>query len=256
MSDSKSSTIPVLIIGSGISGIALGSQLRSKLGLSAKDIRIYERQSGIGGTWHINRYPGVACDIPAIFYSYSFAPNPKWTSLHPQGAEIVQYLREVAEDYGISDCVTCNVDVDGCVWDEEEQVWIVKLRYLKPGIGDLSTKDREELIRTKGVQEVVESEETVKARIVCSCVGGLVEPKGWPEEVKGVEEFQGKIFHSARWNYDVDLKDKDVVIIGTGCSAAQFVPKLTKEYGAKSVTQLMRSPPCEYFADWSIVDFR
>jgi cation diffusion facilitator CzcD-associated flavoprotein CzcO len=76
-----------------------------------------------------------------------------------------------------------------------------------------------------------------------SCVGGLVEPNRWPESIPGKEKFQGDIFHSARWKYDVDLKDKDVVVLGTGCSAAQFVPELTKTYGAKSVTQVMRSPP-------------
>jgi cation diffusion facilitator CzcD-associated flavoprotein CzcO len=73
-------------------------------------------------------------------------------------------------------------------------------------------------------------------------ITGLVEPKQW-ENLPGKENFQGSIFHSARWNYDVDLKDKDVIVVGTGCSAAQFVPRLTKDYGAKSVTQLMRSPP-------------
>jgi len=251
MASSKASTldprpIPVLIIGAGIAGIALASQLRSKLGLSASDISVYERQSGIGGTWHINRYPGVACDIPAVFYSYSFAPNPKWTSLHPSGREIVTYLREVAGRYGVTESVSCDVDVAGCVWDEQEQVWIVKLRHLKAGMGDLSRKDREKLIEKIGVEDVVDREETVKARLVCSCVGGLVEPKGWPDDVKGIDKFEGSTFHSARWDYNADLKEKDVVVLGTGCSAAQFVPKLTKEYGAKNVTQVMRSPPCRY----------
>ena len=70
-----------------------------------------------------------------------------------------------------------------------------------------------------------------------------VEPKVWPEEIPGKDKFQGQIFHSARWNYKVDLKGKDIIVVGTGCSAAQFVPRLTKQFGAKSVTQLMRSPP-------------
>jgi cation diffusion facilitator CzcD-associated flavoprotein CzcO len=71
----------------------------------------------------------------------------------------------------------------------------------------------------------------------------LVEPKTFPQEIPGKDKFQGHLFHSARWKFDVDLKDKDVIVVGTGCSAAQFVPRLTKEYGCKSVTQLMRSPP-------------
>lgn len=74
-------------------------------------------------------------------------------------------------------------------------------------------------------------------------MGGLVEPKGWPDNIPGADIFEGPIFHSARWDYTVDFKDKNVVVVGTGCSAAQFVPRLTKEMGAKSATQLMRSPP-------------
>lgn len=180
-----------------------------------------------------------------MFYSYSFSPNPNWTSFHPGADEIATYLREVAEKHGITGSVTCNIDVEGCRWNEEEKLWHVRLRYLKPGMGDLSSKDRRKVIRREGIERVVAREETVKAKIVCSCVGGLVEPKGWPEDIKGIERYRGSMFHSARWDYSVDLKDKDIVVIGTGCSAAQFVPKLTKDYGAKSVTQLMRSPPCQ-----------
>lgn len=243
MDADKHSTIPVLIIGAGVSGIAMGAQLRQKLSLPASDIRIVDRQSGIGGTWHINRYPGVACDVPAIFYSFSFAPNPRWTSFHPGGKEIVTYLNEVVDKFGIRRCIECDVDVAGCNWNEGEKVWEVRLRHLMPGVGDMSEKDRRKVMVDKGEEAVVEHTEVVKAKIVCSAVGGLVEPKGWPENIPGKEMFQGQIFHSARWDYSVDLKDKNVVVVGTGCSAAQFVPKLTKDYGAKSVTQLMRSPP-------------
>lgn len=111
------------------------------------------------------------------------------------------------------------------------------------GAGDLSEYDRAKKIKTQGPDSVYVAQETIRAKVVVSCVGGLVEPKIWPDTIPGEDQFQGEIFHSARWRYDVDLKDKDVVVVGTGCSAAQFVPLLTKEYGAKSVTQLMRSPP-------------
>jgi len=129
-------------------------------------------------------------------------------------------------------------------------------------MGDLSEYDRARKIQDDGRESVYVYEEKIRAKVVVSCVGGLVEPKTWPENIPGKEEFRGEIFHSARWRYDVDLKDKDVVVVGTGCSAAQFVPKLTKDYGAKSVTQLMRSPPWvvprmdppggdEWWAKWS-----
>ena len=113
-----------------------------------------------------------------------------------------------------------------------------------PGTGDLSTKERRKIMAERGREAVYFKEEKVRAKIICSAAGGLVEPNAWPESISGKDRFKGDIFHSARWDYNVDLRDKDVVVMGTGCSAAQFVPRLTKEpYNAKSVTQVMRSPP-------------
>lgn len=181
---------------------------------------------------------------PAVFYSFSFCPNPQWSSFFPPGPEIVQYLHDVCQQYEIADKIECNTDVEQCRWLENEQLWEVTLRHLIHGVGDLSSKDRLKLQQEKGDQAVFSSTEIVKAKVVISAVGGLVEPRGWPENIPGKENFKGPIFHSARWDYSVDLKDKDVVVVGTGCSAAQFVPKLSKApYHAKSVTQLMRSPP-------------
>lgn len=113
-----------------------------------------------------------------------------------------------------------------------------------PGTGDLSSKARQKMMAEKGRESVYLKEEIVRAKIVCSAAGGLVEPNSFPDDIPGLDEFEGDIFHSARWKSDVDLRDKDVIVMGTGCSAAQFVPRLTKEpYNAKSVTQIMRSPP-------------
>jgi cation diffusion facilitator CzcD-associated flavoprotein CzcO len=98
-------------------------------------------------------------------------------------------------------------------------------------------------VKEHGAQAVYLRQEKIRAKVVVSAVGGLVEPKTWPEDIPGIDKFEGEVFHSARWNYDIDLQDKDVIVVGTGCSAAQFVPKLLTDYGVKSVTQLMRSPP-------------
>ena len=112
-----------------------------------------------------------------------------------------------------------------------------------PGTGELSEKERQQRMADHGRESVYLRKEKVRAKVLISAVGGLVEPKGWPENIPGRETFEGDIFHSARWNHDVDLSGKDVIVVGTGCSAAQFVPRLTKEHNAKSVTQIMRSPP-------------
>jgi cation diffusion facilitator CzcD-associated flavoprotein CzcO len=112
------------------------------------------------------------------------------------------------------------------------------------GMGDLSSKDRLKIVQEKGEAAVYTGTEIVRAKAVISCVGGLVEPKGWPDEIPGLEKFKGDMFHSARWDESVDFNDKNVVVVGTGCSSAQIVPRLPEApYNAKSVTQLMRSPP-------------
>ncbi|KAF1946136.1 FAD/NAD(P)-binding domain-containing protein [Clathrospora elynae] len=233
---------PVIIVGAGASGIAMACQLKQQLGFD--QFRIFDRQAGIGGTWWINRYPGVACDVPAVFYSFSFAQNPNWTSFHPPGKEIVRYYHEVCEQYKITDKFELNTDIDECRWLEHEQLWQVTLRRMVSGMGDLSAKERQKIVQENGEHAVYSETEVVRAKVVVSCVGGLVEPRGWPDYIPGIENFKGKMFHSARWDESVDFTDKNVVVVGTGCSSAQLVPRLPNApYNAKSVTQLMRSPP-------------
>ncbi|KAF9640073.1 putative flavin-binding protein [Lasiodiplodia theobromae] len=234
---------PVLIIGAGESGIAAGCRLKTSLN-GFDQFRIVERQSGLGGTWWINRYPGVACDVPTVFYSFSFAPETRWGKFHPPGVDIVAYLEKVCERWGIADKVECDCEVKRAVWREDGGFWDVELWHLRRGVGDLSYKDREKLLAEGGEEAVVVRKERVRAKVLVSCVGGLVEPRGWPDEVPGKERFEGAVFHSARWRHGVDVRGKDVVVMGTGCSAAQLVPKLVaEEMGARRVTQVMRSPP-------------
>jgi cation diffusion facilitator CzcD-associated flavoprotein CzcO len=176
-------------------------------------------------------------------YSFSFAQNPHWTSLFPSGPEIIRYLYDVCEKFEILDKIQFDTSVKSVRWLDDVNEWEVQLDYLAPGVGDLSTRERQQWEKEKGVHTVVLRTEIVRAKIVCSAVGGLVEPKP-PLDVPGLDTFEGEIVHTARWKKDLDLKGKDVVVVGTGCSAGQVVPQLVKpEYGAKHVTQLMRSPP-------------
>ncbi|QDS74169.1 hypothetical protein FKW77_001772 [Venturia effusa] len=233
---------PVVIVGAGESGIAMAHKL--KVDLKCDQFRIFDRQSGLGGTWWINRYPAVAVDIPAVFYSFSFAPNPNFSSFYPPGPEIYEYLQDVCTRFGFSDKIQLNTDVSVCKWLKEEEVWEITLNHMVAGAGDLSSKDRKRKIEKEGEKSVWASTETIRAKVLVSAVGGLVEPRDAPPDVPGWDTFKGDVFHSARWNHNVDFNNKDVVVVGTGCSAAQFVPRLIKApYNAKSVTQIMRSPP-------------
>ena len=169
--------------------------------------------------------------------------NYQWSSFFPSGSEIVRYLQHVCGKYQIINNIQLNTDVSEVRWLEDEELWEATLLHVVPGTGDLSNKDRQTMIDEKGPETVYLLKEKVKAKIICSAVGAFVEPNTW-SDISGRDQFQGNIFHSGRWDYSIDLHDKDVIVIGTGCSAAQFVPRLSKEpYNVKSVTQIMRSPP-------------
>lgn len=128
-------------------------------------------------------------------------------------------------------------------WVEADEEWEIIIEQLAPGIGDMASAERKAFEKEKGGEAAVLRTERIRAKVVASACGGLVEPK--PHiEVPGLDTFQGEILHTARWNPDIDLKGKDVTVVGTGCSSAQVVASLVKpEYGVKSVTQLLRSPP-------------
>lgn len=156
---------------------------------------------------------------------------------------MIRYFQKVASEYEIVDKFHLNTDVSELRWLESEKMWEATLRYMAPGTGDLSKIDREKLIQEKGEQAVYVSSEKIRAKVAISCVGGLVEPRSYPEGVTGWDNFKGDLCHTARWN-EKDFTGKDVVVVGTGCSAAQTVPRLTHPpYNARSVTQIMRTPP-------------
>ncbi|KAK9853541.1 hypothetical protein MYU51_006751 [Penicillium brevicompactum] len=233
---------PVLIVGAGESGVAMGCRLKEVLG--SDQFRIFERQSGIGGTWWINRYPGAACDIPATLYSFSFCQKKDWSTLHPSGPELAQYLADVCAKYQIVDKIQFNTDVKELRWIEEDDEWEVTLSHLVPGAGDLAQAERDRIASQDGHHAVYVKTEIVRAKVVVSGVGGLVEPKTNPKDIPGFDDFQGDIMHTARWNDQINLRDRDVIMLGSGCSAAQVLPEIAKpEAGVRSITQLMRTPP-------------
>ncbi len=140
--------------------------------------------------------------------------------------------------------IQLNIDVTEMHYDEGKEEWEVSLLHLAEGTGDLSSRDRQQRTKKDGMESIILKRVTLRAKIVISCVGFLVEPNPWPQTIPGKETFQGEVIHSARWRKDVDLQGKDVVVIGSGSSAAQIVPAILKEpYNVNSVTQVMRTPP-------------
>ncbi|MEV0295220.1 NAD(P)/FAD-dependent oxidoreductase [Nocardia sp. NPDC050710] len=192
-----------IIIGSGFAGLGLAIRLSQQ---GRNDYLVLERGSDVGGTWRDNTYPGAACDVPSHLYSYSFALNPDWSRSFSKQGEIQNYIQGVAQRYTVLDKHIFDCDVTGVRWNNDAARW--------------------EITSTKG---------DFTADTVVSAVGALCEPS--LPDIKGINGFEGDIFHSARWNHDTDLTGKRVAVIGTGASAIQIVPAIAPKVARLDVYQ-------------------
>src|ERR687883_377080 len=112
--------VDVAILGAGFSGLGAAIRLKQQ---GFDDFVVLERGDEVGGTWWFNTYPGCACDVPSHLYSYSFAPNPDWTQTYSPQAEIRDYLRRCADDFGVRPHIRLNHEVTEAAWDEDEGRW-------------------------------------------------------------------------------------------------------------------------------------
>jgi cation diffusion facilitator CzcD-associated flavoprotein CzcO len=193
----------IAIIGAGLSGIGMAAAL---LRAGMDEFVLFERAADVGGTWRDNTYPGVGVDIPTFTYQFSYDLKPDWSRFFAKGAEVKGYIDGFVERHGVLPHVRFDSEVTERVWDEEARVW---------------------RLRVNG--------EEVTARFVISAIGPFVDPK--PIEIPGVEDFQGKVIHSARWDHDYDLKGRRVAIVGTGASAVQIVPTIAPDVAQLDVYQ-------------------
>lgn len=196
----------VAIIGAGFGGIGMGVRLR-QAGISS--FTIHEKAGNVGGTWRDNTYPGAACDVPSHLYSLSFAPKADWTRKFPQQPEILAYLEQVVDDFGLRPHLRLESEVAAATFDEDQGVW------------DLEFAD--------GTTDRVE--------VLISATGQLNRPH--IPDLAGLPSFGGTAFHSARWDHSHDFTDRHVAVIGIGASAIQFVPEIARQ--ARSITLFQRS---------------
>ena len=197
----------VAIVGSGFSGLGMAIRLKQA---GHSDFVVLERADEVGGTWQANTYPGSACDVPSHLYSFSFAPNPDWTQTYSSQPEIWAYLRRCADRFGVRPHVRLGCAVESATWLEAERRW-----------------------------ELETSGGPLRARVLVAGMGPLTEPR--IPDIPGLESFEGEVWHSARWNHDVDLRGRRVASIGTGASAIQYVPEIQKDVARLFVFQ--RTPP-------------
>ncbi|KAH6898028.1 hypothetical protein B0T10DRAFT_525456 [Thelonectria olida] len=206
--------VDVLIIGAGMSGLNLAVQLIRQHG--TRNFEMIEKSDQIGGTWWVNSYPGCGCDVPSHFFSYSFELKPDWTQKFAMQPEIHEYFDNVAKKYNVHKHVRFQSQVESATWEDASGTWLVTIRDFQSS----------QLIHRR-------------CKILVSAVGALSVPKKC--ELPGAASFRGLMFHTAEWDHSFDWKDKEVVIIGNGCSATQIVPVISAGVGAvKNVTQFSR----------------
>ncbi|UXA08253.1 NAD(P)/FAD-dependent oxidoreductase [Mycobacterium sp. SMC-2] len=198
----------VLVIGAGFGGLAAAYEL-FRDGLA--DVTVLEKAEDIGGVWRENTYPGAACDVPSNLYSYSYARKTDWGRRYAEQSDILGYIHDTADRFGLRQLVRTGVEVTSACYDDGTATWRVQT--------------------ARG--------ETFEADVLVPAVGQLSRPA--LPNIPGLERFAGPSFHSAQWRHDVDLAGKRVAVLGTGASAIQFVPRIRRIAG--HVTVFQRSAP-------------
>ncbi|MDT5180383.1 MAG: cyclohexanone monooxygenase [Mycobacterium sp.] len=195
------------IIGAGPGGLAFAIFLRRA---GFRDFTIFDREDGVGGTWRINTYPGLACDVKSHLYSFSFEKNADWSRLWSGQAEILAYFERCARKYRLGPHLALETEISSARWDAATRTW-----RLTTSAGDEHTFD-----------------------VVVSAVGLFTQPT--MPALQEEEPFTGALVHTARWDHTLDLTGRRVAVLGTGSTAAQLVPEVAKV--AERVYSIQRSP--------------
>lgn len=211
-----------LIVGAGLGGLLHGVRLLDA-GIPLNDILIVDSAGGFGGTWYWNRYPGLHCDVE----SYVYLPLLEETSYMPKHryshqTEIRGYIELMAKKWGLDQRAIFSEPTQRMTWDDKDTEWIVETGNL-----------------------------TIRSQFVILS-GGILNRAKFPD-LPGLESFKGDMFHTARWNYSITggsgddaepamfkLRDKRVGFIGTGSTAIQAIPELSKY--AKRLYVFQRTP--------------
>ncbi|UFS97289.1 flavin-containing monooxygenase [Nocardia huaxiensis] len=198
--------LEALIVGAGFGGIATGVALREA---GIENFRILDRWDRVGGTWNANTYPGVAVDVPSPIYNFSFQPRSRWSRFFAPGTEIQRYAEEVVDRQGLRDKLMLGCGVREAVFDESRDLWRI----------------------------VTDSGATITTRHLVNAVGALEHPK--PPAIDGIDDYAGKLMHTARWDHSYDYRGKRVAVIGTGATALQVIPQIAA--AAEQLTVFQRT---------------
>ena len=213
MTHNETDHLDVLIVGAGLSGIGAAHQLKANF--PAKSFAIFEARDAIGGTWDLFRYPGIRSDSDMQTLGYRFRP---WTGdkALADGPAILEYVRDTARESGVDRHIRFGHRVTGAVWSTADARWTVH-----------AVRDDGESV-------------TVTCSFLYVCSGYYSYDEGYTPHFEGTDRFEGQIVHPQHWPDDLDYTGKQVVVIGSGATAATLVPAMTDK--AAHVTMLQRSP--------------
>jgi cation diffusion facilitator CzcD-associated flavoprotein CzcO/acetyl esterase/lipase len=205
---SVSEQFDAVVVGAGFSGLYMLYRLR-QLGLS---VRVFDSAADVGGTWYWNRYPGARCDIPTTDYAYSFDPELEeawtWSEKYATQPEILDYLRFVADRYGLRSDIEFSATVTSARWDEREKRWRIATGH--------------------GTE--------IRCRYYIMATGCLSLPKS--PDIEGTDRFAGQVYFTSRWPHEgADLAGQRVAVIGTGSSGIQSIPLIARQASQLTVFQ-------------------
>ena len=203
----------VLVVGAGISGVGAAYHLKDQC--PDKSFVVLEGMDTFGGTWVTHKYPGIRSDSDLYTFGYRFKP---WMGPPIATAgEILKYMGEVIEENDLAPHIRYGHRIETASWSEADHLWTITGRRT----------DTDEPVR-------------FTARFLWMCQGYYRHEKGYTPEWEGVEDFEGTVVHPQTWPEDLDYRDKSVLVIGSGATAATVVPAIAGE--CKHVTMLQRSP--------------
>lgn len=212
---------PVVVIGAGLAGVNAAVQLKA----SGIPFVLLDKNAGAGGTWFQNTYPGARVDWPSVLYSHSYGIDFKFQYAYAPQVHNEEYINWCIDQYGVRPHMRFGVAVESLTWNEEESVWLVLSR------------------------DVDGAEKLYRAAAVITAIGLLERP--FIPKIPGADLFDGKIFHTTRFDHSIDYSDKRVVVVGTGASGMQMVPELAEH--TKHLTVFQRTPswvfPAEGYRD-------
>ena len=224
MSDTTTTHYDAVVIGAGFAGMYMLKRLRDDQGMN---VQVYERGSGVGGTWFWNRYPGARCDSESYVYCFSFDDDLlqewNWSGKYPEQPEILSYLNHVADRFDLRSGIQFNTSVTAARFNDDTGLWEVE----------------------------TDQGDQVTAQYVVTAIGCI--STGQIPQIPGLDSFEGEWHHTGAWPHEgVEFEGKRVAVIGTGSSGIQSIPVIARE--SDHLTVFQRTPQYTIPAQHGTVD--